>query len=91
MLRPDASFNPTRDRFWFGVLTWVQPRAEVSPNKTRLVCRCPASPIAACRLSLILQCEIWWVYTKRNLINLCRNGEVLGASELVSLTFIVLY
>ena len=37
MIRPDPAFNPTGDKEWFGVLTWVQPWAETQGNKSRMV------------------------------------------------------
>ena len=43
MLRPTPGLNPTRDRAWYGVLTWIQPKEEVQPGDIRLVrreCRC---------------------------------------------------
>ena len=38
MLKPDGSCNPTKDKAWFGILTWVQPLRQTKPNKPRLVC-----------------------------------------------------
>ena len=40
MLRPDAACNPTQDRYWFGVLTWIQPLHEVRGNRVRMVSLC---------------------------------------------------
>lgn len=41
MLRPEPDCNPTKDRFWFGVITWVQKYADVGYDEHRMVSNNP--------------------------------------------------
>lgn len=38
MVRPDPGSNLTRDKVWFAVLTWIQPKEEVLKGEQRIVC-----------------------------------------------------
>ena len=87
MLKPDGSCNPTKDKAWFGILTWVQPLRQTKPNKPRLVCS--IFHLFRYIFSQVVKCEIWWLYTKRNLADLCRREEVICASEYVQLHWAV--
>ena len=74
MLKPDPAFNPTGDKEWFGVLTWVQPWNEVQGNRARMV-RILAYSERLCRNSLTI------MRTVRNLVAVHKEASTKSMLE----------
>lgn len=80
MLKPDPDSNASGDEAWFGVLTWVQPKDEVKKGRDRLV-RATLRYSSLTASFIFVQCEIWWVYTRKHLIDFIKAGDAPNKKE----------